>query len=62
MELYKPETDKSKSAIHITHKQKTLPTMLKQKVGNCCIQRTKPTKQKKRNRIKMSTPIEVRKS
>ena len=31
--------------------------MLKRKVGNCCIQRTEPIKQKKkRNRIKMPTP------
>ena len=30
--------------------------MLKRKVGNCCMQRTQPIKQKKRNRIKMSTP------
>ena len=29
------------------------------KVGNCCIQRTEPSKQKKRNRIKMPTPVEV---
>ena len=33
--------------------------MLKRKVGNCCIQGPQPTKQKKRNRIKMSTPVEV---
>ena len=31
--------------------------MLKRKVGNCCIQRTEPIKQKKRNRIKMPTPV-----
>ena len=36
--------------------------MLKRKVGNCCIQRTEPIKQKQRNRIKMSTPAEVRAS
>ena len=30
-----------------------------QKVGNCCIQRTEPIKQKKQNRIKMLTPVEV---
>ena len=36
--------------------------MLKRKVGNCCIQRTEPIKQKKRNGIKMSTPVEVRPS
>ena len=34
--------------------------MLKRKVGNCCIQRTEPIEQKKRNRIKMSTSVEVR--
>ena len=34
--------------------------MLKRNVGNCCIQRTEPIKQKKRNRIKMSTPVKVR--
>ena len=34
--------------------------MLKPKFGNCCIQRTEPIEQKKRNRIKMSTPVEVR--
>ena len=33
--------------------------MLKRKVGNCCIQRTEPIEQKKLNRIKMSTPVEV---
>ena len=33
--------------------------MLKQKVGNCCIQITQPIKQKKLNRITMLTPIEV---
>ena len=36
--------------------------LLKRKVGNCCIQRTEPFKQKKRNRIKMLTPVEVRSS
>ena len=41
---------------------KTLSTLLKRKVGNCCIQRTEPIEQKKRNRIKMSTPVEVRAS
>ena len=30
------------------------------KVGNCYIQRTQPIKQKKRNRIQMPTPVEVR--
>ena len=30
-----------------------------QKVGNCCIQRAEPIKQKKRNHIKMLTPVEV---
>ena len=30
-----------------------LSTVLKRKVGNCCTQRTKPIKQKKRNSIKM---------
>ena len=34
--------------------------MLKRKGGNCCIQRTQPIKQKKRNRIEMLTPDEVR--
>ena len=38
---------------------KTLSTMLKRKVGNYCIQRTEPIGQKKRNRIKMLTPVEV---
>ena len=33
--------------------------MLKRKVGNCYIQRTDPIEQKKRNRIKMSTPVEL---
>ena len=33
--------------------------MLKGKDGNCCIQRTEPIKQKKQNRIKMSTPVEL---
>ena len=33
--------------------------MLKRKVGNCCIQRTEPIEQKKRNRIKVPTPVEV---
>ena len=33
--------------------------MLKRKVGNCCIQKAEPIKQKKRNRIKVSTPLEV---
>ena len=36
--------------------------MLKRKAGNCCIRRTEPAKQKKRNRIKMPTPVEVRTS
>ena len=36
--------------------------MLKGKVGNCCIQRKEPIEQKKRNRIKMTTPVEVRAS
>ena len=36
--------------------------MFKQKVGNCYIQRTEPTKQKKRNRTKMPTLVEVRAS
>ena len=36
--------------------------MLERKVGNCYIQRTQPIKQKKRNRIKMPTPVEVRTS
>ena len=36
--------------------------MLKRKVGYCCLQRAEPFKQKKRNRIKMSTPVEVRAS
>ena len=36
--------------------------MLKQKVGNCCIQRTEPIEKKRRNRIKASTPVEVRAS
>ena len=36
--------------------------MLQRKVGNWCIHRTEPIKQKKRNRIKMSTPVEVRTS
>ena len=36
--------------------------MLKRKIGNCCIQRTEPFRQKKRDRIKMSTPVEVRAS
>ena len=36
--------------------------MLERKVGNRCIQRTQPSKQKKRNRIKMPTPVEVRTS
>ena len=36
-----------------------LPAMLKRKVENCGIQRTEPIKQKKRNRIKMPTPVEV---
>ena len=33
--------------------------MLEQKVANCYIQRTQPIKQKKRNRIKMPTRVEV---
>ena len=33
--------------------------MLKQKVGNCCIQITQPIDQKKRGCIIMLTPIEV---
>ena len=33
--------------------------MLKQKLVNCCMQRTQPTKQNKRNRTKISTPVEV---
>ena len=33
--------------------------MLKLKAGNCCIQRTEPIKQKKRNGLKMPTPVEV---
>ena len=33
--------------------------MLKQKVGNWCIQTTEPIKQKKQNRIKTLTPVEV---
>ena len=33
--------------------------MLKAKVGNCGIQRKQPIKEKKRNRIKMPTPVEV---
>ena len=36
--------------------------MLKQKVANCCIQRTEPIKEKKGNRIKMLPPVEVRAS
>ena len=36
--------------------------MLKRKVGHCCIQRTEPIKQKKRNHIKVPTPVEVRPS
>ena len=43
-------------------KLSTLSTMLKRKVGICCIQRTEPIKQKKRNRIKMPTPTKVRTS
>ena len=39
-----------------------LSTMLKQKVGKCCIKKTQPIEQKKRNRIKMLTPVEVRAS
>ena len=30
--------------------------MLKQKFGDCCIERTQPIKQKKQNYIKMQTP------
>ena len=41
---------------------KTLSTMLEGKVGNRYIQSTQPIKQKKRNRIKMPTPVEVRTS
>ena len=41
---------------------KTLSTMLKRKVGNCCTQRTEPIEQKKRIRIKILTPVEVRAS
>ena len=41
---------------------KTLSTMLERKVGYRYIQRTQPIKQKKRNRIKMPTPVEVRTS
>ena len=29
------------------------------KVGNCCIQRTEPIEQKKRNHIEISAPVEV---
>ena len=36
--------------------------MLKRKNGNCYIQRTEPMKQKKQNRIKMLTLVEVRAS
>ena len=36
--------------------------MLERKVGNCCIQKTETIEQKKRNCIKMSTPVEVRTS
>ena len=36
--------------------------MLKRKVGNCCIQGAELIKQKKRNGIKMPTPVEVRPS
>ena len=36
--------------------------MPKRKVGNSCIQRTEPIKQKKQNRTKMLTPVEVRTS
>ena len=36
--------------------------MLKQNVGDCCMQRREPIKQKKQNRIKMSTPVKVRTS
>ena len=39
-----------------------LSTVLKRKVGNFCIQRTESIEQKKRNRIKMLTPVEVRAS
>ena len=37
-----------------------LSTMFKRKVENCFVQRTEPIKQKKRNRIKMLTPVEMR--
>ena len=33
--------------------------MLKRKVENCWIPKTEPIKQKKQNRIKMSTPVEL---
>ena len=46
----------------ISPTNKTLSTMIKRKVLNCFIQRTEPFKQKKRNRIKMSTPVQVRAS
>ena len=36
--------------------------MLKQKVGNCCIQRTQPIEQKKQNRIKIPAPAKIRAS
>ena len=49
----------SKNRFHITHKQNAAYTTLKQNVGNCCIQRTEPIKQKKRNHIKMLTPVEA---
>ena len=37
-----------------------LSTMLKRKIGHCYTQRTEPIKKKKRNRIKMPTPVVVR--
>ena len=36
--------------------------MVNPKVGNCCIQRAELVKQKKRNRINMPIPFEVRPS
>ena len=54
------ESSQKMRSIYPTNK--TLLTILKRKVGNCCIQRTEPIEQKKGNRIKMSTPVEVRAS